>query len=91
MVGLIHGIGDVECTKVSTGTKLTIKRRCRHNNLVIKVEKMKELIVDFCKSRPEYTPLNISDSPVDSVDTINFLGVQISDNTIWSQNTTGVL
>lgn len=45
------------------------------------------MIVEFRKSQLEYATLNINGS---SVDMIKFLGVQMSDNLIWSQNTSGI-
>lgn len=50
--------------------------------LLLNVDKRKELIV-------EYPPLYVSASTVERGDMIKFLGVQISENLTWSQNTTG--
>ncbi|XP_055490207.1 uncharacterized protein LOC129696376 isoform X2 [Leucoraja erinacea] len=46
-----------------------------------------------CNSRaqPEHTPLNISGTAVERVESIKFLGVQITDNLTWSRNTTGIV
>lgn len=60
---------------------------CRDNNLVLNVDKMKEMIINFSRSQPEHTPLNISGSTVEWVNNIKFLGVQISDDLTWSKNT----
>ena len=64
---------------------------CSDNNLLLNVDKTKEMIVDFRKSQPEHTPLSISGAPVERVENIKFLGVQISDKLTWSRNTTGIV
>lgn len=50
-------------------------------------KKTKEMIVDFWRSRPEHTPLCISNREVDRVESVKFLGVQITDDLSWSKNT----
>lgn len=86
VVGLIHGNEEsMYRDKVNH-----LETWCRHSNLVLNVDKTK-IIVDLRKSWPEYTPLNISGCTVERVDTIQFLGVQISDNLTWSQNTKGII
>lgn len=64
---------------------------CRDNNLVLNVDRTKEMIVDFRRSKPKHTPLCISNQEVERVENIKFLGVQISDNLFWSKNTSGLV
>ena len=49
------------------------------------------MIVDFHRSQPKHAPLCISNCEVEKVENIKFLGVQISDNLSWSNNTTGLV
>lgn len=50
---------------------------CRDNNLVLNVDEMKEMIIDFRRWRPEHTPLSVS-----------FSDVQICDDLAWPRNAT---
>ncbi len=58
---------------------------CQDNCLSLNVIKTKELIVDFRKrqQRP-YTPLMISETPVERVSSFKHLGVNISDDLTWT-------
>lgn len=62
-----------------------------HNNLVLYVDKTKEMIVNFRKSQSKHTTLSISGSTVERVENIKFLGVQILDRLTWSMNTTRIV
>ena len=46
------------------------------NNLSFNVNKTKEIIVDFRKSKGIHTPISIKGSSVDIVDNFKFLGLQ---------------
>ena len=59
---------------------------CNTNNLILNVEKTKEVIVDFRKTRHSPTPLHINDSDVEVVSSTKFLGVQITNSLTWSNN-----
>ena len=48
---------------------------CKVNDLILNVDKTKEVIVDFRKSRPSHTPLLIDDTAVKVVSSTEFLGV----------------
>ncbi len=58
---------------------------CQDNCLSLNVSKTKEMIVDFRKrqQRP-YTPLMISGTPVERVNSFNYLGVNISKDLTWA-------
>ncbi len=58
---------------------------CQDNCLSLNVSKTKELIVDFKKrqQRP-YTPLMISETPVERVSSFKYLGVNISEDLTWT-------
>ncbi len=58
---------------------------CQDNCLSLNVSKTKELIVDFRKrqQRP-YTPLMISGTPVERVNSFKYLGVNISEDLTWT-------
>nr|XP_057933216.1 uncharacterized protein LOC131132050 [Doryrhamphus excisus] len=63
---------------------------CKANNLILNVDKTKEIIVDFRRSRPSHTPLSINDTAVEVVNTTKYLGVHITDNLGWSLHTSAL-
>ena len=64
---------------------------CKVNNLILNVGKTKEMIVDFRKAQPSHTPLLINDTAVEVVSSTKFLGIHITDNLTWSNNTTALV
>ena len=64
---------------------------CDNNNLSLNVNKTKEIIVDFRKSKGIHTPISIKGSSVDIVDNFKFLGLHITDTLTWSLNTENIL
>ncbi|MEL7309606.1 MAG: DUF1891 domain-containing protein, partial [Pseudomonadota bacterium] len=61
---------------------------CCRNNLILNTSKMKEVIVDYRRSRKtEHAPLCIHEEAVERVDSIKFLGIHISSDLSWSVNT----
>ncbi|KAI3351758.1 hypothetical protein L3Q82_020593, partial [Scortum barcoo] len=60
---------------------------CRKNNLCINVKKTKEMIVDFRRGRHLPSPLYIGGTVVEVVSSFRYLGVHISDDLTWSNNT----
>ena len=86
VMGLIHKNEESSYREVNL-----FESWCRDNNLVLNVEKTKEMIVDFRRSKTKHTRLCISNREVEKVENIKFLGVQISDNLSWSKNTTGLV
>lgn len=64
---------------------------CSRNNLLLNVNKTKEIVVDFRrKIQPSHTPLCINNSAVEQVKSIKFLGVHITDTLNWSTNITSL-
>ncbi len=60
---------------------------CLDSNLVLNTTKMKEVIVDFRRSRrTTQTALFINGEEVERVDSIKFLGIHISEDLTWSLN-----
>ncbi|KAI3363941.1 hypothetical protein L3Q82_001546 [Scortum barcoo] len=55
-------------------------RWCEGNNLILNVDKTKEIIVDFRKIQPSHAPLLINNSAVEVVSSTKFLGVHITDD-----------
>lgn len=53
---------------------------CSANNLILNVDKTKEIIIDFRKNRPRHAPLCINTKAVEVVSSVKFLGVHITDN-----------
>jgi hypothetical protein len=52
---------------------------CQENNLLFKVNKTKEMIVDFRKQQREQPPIHIDGTAVDKMESFKFLGVHITD------------
>ncbi len=63
---------------------------CNTNNLLLNVEKTKEIIVDFRKKQHRHTPLIINNTVVEVVSSVKFLGVQITDSLTWTANITSL-
>jgi len=58
---------------------------CQDNCLSLNVSKTKELIVDFRKKQQRpYTPLMISGTSVERVSSFKYLGVNISEDLMWT-------
>ena len=53
---------------------------CERNNLLLNVNKTKEITVDFRKKQPTHIPLIINGSAVESVKSTKFLGVHITND-----------
>ncbi len=64
---------------------------CNTNNLLLNVEKTKEIIVDFRKKQHRHTPLIINNTVVEVVSSVKFLGVQITDSLTWTANITSLV
>ncbi len=81
VLGLINN--DDEAAYLDEVERLT--SWCQDNCLSLNVSKTKELIVDFRKrlQRP-YTPLMISETPVERVSSFKYLGVNISEDLTWT-------
>ncbi len=60
---------------------------CSDNNLSLNVEKMKEIVVDFRRVHTQHAPLTINGATVERVSSTKFLGVHITDDLSWTNNT----
>ncbi|KAM9825145.1 uncharacterized protein ACBT44_005944 [Syngnathus typhle] len=60
---------------------------CRDNNLLLNVDKTKEIVDDFRKDHTQHLPLTIDGAVVERVGSARFLGVHISEDLSWSTNT----
>ncbi|KAK3528353.1 hypothetical protein QTP86_034145 [Hemibagrus guttatus] len=61
---------------------------CSMNNLALNATKTKELIVDFQKSNSSrHSPIYINGCEVERVSSFKFLGIHISEDLSWHQNT----
>ncbi|KAI5610007.1 gastrula zinc finger protein XlCGF28.1-like [Silurus asotus] len=56
----------------------------------IKVDKTKEMVVDFRRAQSDHSPLIIDESSVEIVKSTKFLGVHLADNLTWSLNTSSI-
>ena len=52
---------------------------CQENNLTLKVNKTKEMIVYFRRQQREHPPIQIKGTAVEKVESFKFLGVHITD------------
>ncbi|KAI3353613.1 hypothetical protein L3Q82_004815 [Scortum barcoo] len=66
-------------------------RWCEGNNLILNVDKTKEIIVDFRKIQPSHAPLLINNSAVEVVSSSRFFGEQIADDLTWSVNSASLV
>ena len=57
---------------------------CQESNLLLKINKPKEMIVDFRKQQREHPPIYIGGTAVEKVESFKFLGVFITDKLKWS-------
>ncbi|KAI5608791.1 gastrula zinc finger protein XlCGF28.1-like, partial [Silurus asotus] len=65
---------------------------CTTNNLTLNATKTKGLIVDFRKSNSgRHLPVNINGTEVEQVSSFKFLGVHISEDLSWQQNTSALV
>ncbi len=60
---------------------------CRDNNLSLNVEKTKEIVVDFRRVHSLHAPLTINGATVERVSSTKFLGVHITEDLSWTNNT----
>lgn len=67
-----------------------LAERCKDNNLLLNVEKTKEIVVDFRRERTQHSPLTINGAAVERVSSAKFLGVHISEDLSWNINTTSL-
>ncbi|KAL0194796.1 hypothetical protein M9458_008368, partial [Cirrhinus mrigala] len=63
---------------------------CRDNNLSLNVEKTKEIVVDFRRAHTQHAPLTINGASVERVSSTKFLGVHITEDLSWMNNTTAL-
>ena len=52
---------------------------CQENNLSLKINKTKEMIVDFRKQQREHPPIHIDETVVKKVESFKFLSIHITD------------
>ncbi len=60
---------------------------CRVNILSLNVEKTKEIVVDFRKVHTQHAPLTITGATVERASSTKFLGVHITEDLSWTNNT----
>ncbi|KAI4876406.1 hypothetical protein NFI96_004028 [Prochilodus magdalenae] len=63
---------------------------CRTNNLSLNIDKTKEMVVDFRRTRRDHSPLHIDGSTVEIIKSTKFLGVHLAEDLTWSLNTSTV-
>ncbi|KAI5102764.1 gastrula zinc finger protein XlCGF28.1-like, partial [Silurus meridionalis] len=66
---------------------------CRDNNLSLHVDKTKEIVVDFRRTKSDHYPLIIDEYSMEIIKrpiSTKFLGVHLADNLTWSLNTSSI-
>ncbi|KAI4879699.1 hypothetical protein NFI96_007536 [Prochilodus magdalenae] len=71
-------------------SRLYFLRKLRTNNLSLNVDKTKEKVVDFRRTRRYHSPLHIDGSTVEIVRSTKFLGVHLAEDLTWSLNTSTI-
>ena len=69
----------------------SIVKWCDDNNLILNVDKTKELIVDFRKNQNSKEPLVINGRVVEQVHSFKLLGTQLSASLSWTVNSEEIL
>ncbi len=59
---------------------------CSDNNLSLNVKKTKEIVVDFRRVHTQHGPLTINGATVERVSSTKFLGVHITEDLTWTNN-----
>ncbi|KAK3527740.1 hypothetical protein QTP86_002573 [Hemibagrus guttatus] len=89
------GLDRSDSSRLSNNNELAYREEiqslsawCSMNNLSLNATKTKELIVDFRKSNSSrHSPIYINESEVERVSSFKFLGIHISEDLSWHQNT----
>ncbi|KAL2082589.1 hypothetical protein ACEWY4_022407 [Coilia grayii] len=69
-----------------------ITQWCQLNNLaLLNVTKTKEMVVDYQKLQGNYTPLYISEQPVERVESFKYLGVHVTNDFTWTVNIQSII
>lgn len=62
--------------------------RCGENDLVLNTSKTKEMIIDFQRTKVKpHVPLHLHGERVEEVESLKFLGVTLSNQLKWTNNT----
>ncbi len=69
----------------------TLTKWCPENHLSLNIDKTKELVVNFRRQSREHTPISIDKTPVERVNSFQFLCVHITEDLTWSNHTDAVL
>lgn len=65
---------------------------CDINNLVLNIKKTKEKIVDFRTTKKiTHSPVTIKEEVMERVPSYKFLGVTITEDLSWGDNTAGIV
>ena len=64
---------------------------CKNNSLVLNISKTKEMIIDFRKKKTPIHPLFIDSAEVLQADSVKFLGLTISKDLSWCNNSIDII
>jgi hypothetical protein len=74
-----------------TAYREEVKARCQENKLSLKVNKTKELIMDYWRQQRKHAPIHIDGAAEERVKSFKLVGVHITDNLKWSIHTNNVV
>uniref|UniRef100_A0A8C7Z516 Reverse transcriptase domain-containing protein n=1 Tax=Oryzias sinensis TaxID=183150 RepID=A0A8C7Z516_9TELE len=60
---------------------------CERNHLCLNTSKTKEMVIDFRRRTPQFTPVSIQGSVIEVVDSFKYLGVHLNKKLDWTHNT----
>lgn len=83
VVGLISDNDETDYRNGVSGLALW----CKENNLALNVEKSKQIVVDFRRTKACHAPLIINGAEVERVSSTKFLGVHVTEDLSWTTNT----
>ena len=82
IIGLVSNNNETDYRKqIELSTKW-----CTEYNMLLNVNKTKELVFDFRRNRLDITPVVIDNSPVDICQQVKYLGVIIDDRLNWTSH-----
>ena len=64
---------------------------CNTNNLILNINKTKEMVIDFRRNKNVIKPITINNIDVEQVLNFKFLGTHVCNNLTWNVNCTTFL
>ncbi len=87
VIGLISGGNESTHRREVAG----LVKWCQDNSLSLNISKTKEMIRDPQKKRGQHSPLHIRETELERVATLQYLGINISEDLTWTNNITDLV